>query len=262
MKISQLEYNIRRLIEPYPDKFSIAIAAGDERIVINADQPKKAASLIKIPLLIEAFRQIEIGILDPNELVYIDEHMKVGGAGVINQMTNSNIYSYINLLELMIIVSDNTAANIILDKIGIEQANHLAEQLNCMDTRLQRRFMDFHAQNMGYENRTTARDIQLFLQTITFENDFLDQQSRKSILRIMSNQQLSHKLGTYLPSDTDLHMYSKSGELSGVEHDAAIIKYRNRRIEAAILTDGWENNGVGSRHIAEIGKMLFEYITS
>ncbi len=259
---AQLEADIRTIISKTIDKFSIFIRTDDGTIAINAYEPRKAASLVKLPILIEAFRQLEADQFRADTLVYIEQDMKVGGAGVINYLTSSNVYSYKNLMELMIIISDNTAANIILDKVEMNQVNVLAKHLKCENTLIQRNFMDTVSQSAGFENYTSASDMCHFLTIIVNRGKTINDNSRSQILEILSNQQLEGKLASYLPFDSDVKLYHKSGELNGIEHDAAIFQYQNRRVEAVVMSEGLENNGIGKRHIADIGKLLIDYITS
>ncbi|MFB4168974.1 serine hydrolase [Virgibacillus sp. JSM 102003] len=258
----QLETGIRTIISNTIDKFSIFIHTDDGNIAINAYEPRKAASLVKLPILIEAFRQLESDLFRADTLVYIERDMKVGGAGVINYLTSSNVYSYKNLMELMIIISDNTAANIVLDKVKMDHVNILAKHLKCEHTTIQRKFMDSVSQSAGFENYTSAYDMYHFLTVIANHGKTINNSSRSQILEILSNQQLEGKLASYLPFDSDIKLYHKSGELNGVEHDAAIFEYQNKRLEAVVMSEGWENNGIGNRHIADIGKLLIDYITS
>ncbi|MGP4106270.1 serine hydrolase [Virgibacillus sp. L01] len=262
MNHAQLEAGIRTIISKTIDKFSIFIRTDDGTIAINAYEPRKAASLVKLPILIEAFRQLEADLFRADTLVYIEQDMKVGGAGVINHLTSSNVYSYKNLMELMIIISDNTAANLILDKIEMDQVNILAKHLKCEHTLIQRNFMDTVSQAAGFENYTSASDMCHFLTIIANRGKTINDNSRSQILEILSNQQLNGKLASYLPFDSNVKLYHKSGELNGVEHDAAILEYQNKRVEAVVMSEGWENNGIGKRHIADIGKLLIDYITS
>ncbi|MFD1037007.1 serine hydrolase [Virgibacillus byunsanensis] len=260
MNLTNLKSNILQLLDKRSAYFSIFIHTEEGDIAINANEPRKAASLIKIPILIESFHQIENHRLQPNTLVYIEDDMKVSGAGVIYYLTQSNIYSYQNLLELMITFSDNTAANIMLDKIGMNSINKRAKSLACTHTKMERFFMDQQSQKNGYENYTTAHDMVRFLSIITKSNSVINENSRNEILKILSNQQFNHKLPGYWKNDSKIQIYHKTGELPGVEHDAAIMTYKDRTIIAAILSEDSLNNSDNRNYIAEIGKQLANYI--
>ncbi|OZU89225.1 hypothetical protein CIL03_05765 [Virgibacillus indicus] len=261
MNFTQLDKAIQLLVSDVRQNFSIAIDTPDGHIRIDAAKKRKAASLAKIPILIEAIRLAEENKLSLEKLIFIEKAAMVGGSGVINYLTDSNIHSYQNLLELMIIVSDNTASNLLLDTVGMDNINKLAQILNCRETNMERKFMDQQAQQEGHENYTSAQDMITFLKLISENNDFLSGESRKQMLRILLNQQFKNKLAKNLKDKDQIKIYHKSGELHGVEHEAAIYNYKNKKMEVAILSEGWTRNGIGQEYIAEIGKLLINYFS-
>ncbi|GAA0606637.1 serine hydrolase [Virgibacillus siamensis] len=262
INFSELTSGISDLLQDSFSNFSIYITTDDGEIKINENVQRKAASLAKVPILLEAFRQIEKNNLQANQTVSIEDNMKVGGSGVITNLTGVKSLPYINLLELMIIVSDNTAANVVLDSVGIESVNQLSETLNCNNTVLQRRFMDAEASLHGNENWTSAADMITFLKMIGETNLLISAECRTSIFRILYQQQFRDKLAFYLPETSDVHIFHKSGELSGTEHEAAIFKFQGKQLYAVVLSEGWENNGDGKKIIAKLGKLLITYIQS
>ncbi|ASK61975.1 hypothetical protein CFK37_07285 [Virgibacillus phasianinus] len=258
MDFQLMEATIHELLKDIIDHFSIYIQTSDGDISINAFEPKRAASTIKLPILIEAFRQIEAGNLQPDTLVYIETDMKTGGAGVIDYLTNSNVYSYRNLLELMIIVSDNTAANIILDKIGMDTVNELAAAIGCNHTILSRKFMQL--KDPSLENYTSAQDMVKFLHLMEETDDLLSETSRNEIKQIMGHQQNNCKIAHYMNHDECIKVYHKTGELTGIEHDVALLTYQEQKVYLALLSENWQNNGTGRDYLAAIGKIVLQYL--
>ncbi|PAV31477.1 hypothetical protein CIL05_02145 [Virgibacillus profundi] len=260
MNLIQLENAIRDLIQNNKHNFSISIHTQEGNISINAAKQRKAASLAKISILLEAYRQIENNKLSLETPIYINKSAMVGGSGVLNYLTNSHVHSLQNLLELMIIVSDNTASNLLLEHVGMENINKLTEKTGCKQTIIKRKFMDLQAQMVGFENYTSSQDIATLLKIISKNNVYLSDKSRHQMLEILSNQQFKDKLAAYLTDDDKIEIYHKSGELQGIEHDAAIFKYHENTIEVAVLSEGWINNGEGKKYIAAIGKLLITYL--
>ncbi|GGB38074.1 serine hydrolase [Virgibacillus dakarensis] len=260
MSLSELEAAILNKIDETIDHFSILIKTKSGDIAINACESIRAASMIKIPILIEAYRQIERNLLDPETSVDIESEKKAGGAGVINYLTNVNGYSYQNLLELMIIVSDNTAANLLLEKIGVQHVNKFAAEIGLYHTKIGRKFMDQKAIEKGRDNYTCAYDMVQLLSLIAEPNKIVNDDSRKQMLRILYYQQFKQKLPAYLHEGDGIDFFHKTGELPGIEHDAAIISNKGDTIYAAILTQNWVNNGIGRDYIADIGRLLINYL--
>lgn len=260
MDFDQLYTAICNSTHHIKDKMSIFIRTQHGDIKINETKSRKAASVAKLFILTEAFRQVEKGILPLDEPTYIGNQSMVGGSGVISYITNPPAFTYRNLIELMVIVSDNTASNTLLDKVGWKNVNNLAMQIGCHESKINRYFMDNDAQANGQENYTSAQDMVILLKLFTEANDFITVTSQKQILHILLHQQFNDKLSRFQDQEGQVAFFHKTGELHRVEHDVAIIKYKNRKIEAAILTEGWEVNGSGQQYIAAIGALLNDYV--
>ncbi|CDQ38191.1 MULTISPECIES: serine hydrolase [Virgibacillus] len=260
MDFNELEWNIKQKLKPSMKYFSIYIETPDGIIAINEDKQMTAASLVKLPILLEGFRQLENNHLLEDKLVYIDKDEMVGGAGVINYVSKSHIYSYKNLMELMIIVSDNTAANLLLKLFGMAAINQFIKSIDCEQTLISRKFMDVEASENGKENYTSAKDMIKLFKLVSKTNHHLTDSSRRMILKILENQQFTHKLPSYLDKDKSIRFFHKTGEMPGVSHDAGIIKYETKTIHVAILSEGVAHNTVSERIIADIGHLLSKYI--
>jgi len=260
MKFSELKERIGQEIEDVTEKISVYIET-DEGVIANQETTKrKAASLIKVPILMEGYRQIENKEIHPDALVYIDQDMRVGGCGVISYLSSGHVGSIQNMLELMIIVSDNTATNVLLNRLQIDKVNKLARSIGCSETVIERMLMDKEAQSAGLDNYTSAKDMVLLLKTIFENNDLYRQESRLHMLEILANQQFRHKLPLYAEEKDGVKFYHKTGELEGVEHDAAIMEKKGRIIYAAVLAENLYPNARGQRHISSIGRLLMEYL--
>jgi beta-lactamase class A len=260
MNFSELKERITQEIEGVTENFSIYIETEEGSIAIHEAKKRRAASLIKIPILMEGYRQIENREIHPDTLVYIDENMRVGGSGVISYLTSGHIGSIQNMLELMIIVSDNTATNVLLDRLQIDKVNNLTKSINCTETIIERKLMDKHAQAAGLDNYTSAKDMVLLLKNIYEDNDLFSRKSQLHMLKILGNQQFSHKLPLYLGEQDGVIFFHKTGELEGVEHDAAIMEANGHKLYAAVLSEDIHPNAEGQKHISKIGRLLIEYI--
>ncbi|WP_249869412.1 serine hydrolase [Oceanobacillus saliphilus] len=262
MSLAQLESDLLSLISDSIENFSLSIHTDEGMINMNADMPRKAASLAKLFILAETYQQVENSSLSLNKLVYIDRKEMVGGSGVIQYLTNSHVYSYQNLVELMTIVSDNTASNILLETIGMDETNAFASRIGCKNTIVARKFMDYTAQINEIENVTTAKDIVRLLKLFSRTNAYFTEKSRREILEILGNQQFNSKLSSFQHNNPSIKIFHKTGELQGVEHDAAIIVANGKIMEVAVLTEGWKNNGTAQRYIAEIGRLLINHLVN
>src|SRR5690625_4290540 len=260
MNFTELKSHIEQEITGMSNRFSIYIETGEGSIASHESEKRRAASLIKLPILMEGFRQLQAGKVNKDSLVYIDNSMRVGGNGVISYLSNGHICSIQNLLELMIIVSDNTATNMLLDRLQIDLVNALANSVGCKDTVIERKLMDTTAKAAGLDNYTSAKDMVILLKTMYENNGLFSRKSQLHMLKILGNQQFTHKLPLYAEEKDGISIYNKTGELEGVEHDVAIIEAKGHALYAAVLSEGIHPNAEGQKHISNIGRYLMEYM--
>src|SRR5580704_12161192 len=118
--LDRLQSNIERLTRSVNAKWGIYLKCLEtgEEIAMNADDPMDTMSVIKIPLMAEAFRQIEEGKFALTDRIMLTDAAKRGGTGVIRSLDPGVNLTIKDLLTLMIIVSDNTATDLIYDKVG------------------------------------------------------------------------------------------------------------------------------------------------
>lgn len=248
-------------IKPAPP-VSVSIIVKTNNGIIRSKETKqmRSASIIKLFILASAYHLKEKGKLSLTDQIKLSSNDFVQGSGVISYLSDVKFLTYQQLLELMIIVSDNTASNYLIERLGIPEIQAFIESLGCQQTRLERKFMDIEAQKLGKENVTSALDVIRLFDIFTEKNNFLGEKSQQHILSILKNQQFNSKLTAYTEYNPLVTSYHKSGELKGVEHDAAIFLKDNKSFKVVVLTEGWENNGDGQAFIASFGKVLHRFL--
>ncbi|XXM72600.1 serine hydrolase [Lysinibacillus sphaericus] len=253
-----LKGQIHEMVEDVEGRISLHIELPAHTIQMHSDVPYSAASLIKLPILLEGFRQIQEGKLDPDEVIPVTQEDKVGGAGVLSHLSPHTKVTVHDLLTLMIIVSDNTASNLLIDRMGMDSVNGMCRLLGLEQTKLSRNLMDLEALESGVDNHISATDAVKCLKAMENE-DLFHLNSRESMIRILQNQQFYQKLPGSMDRDV-VFTANKTGELPGVEHDCAIIRYNQQTVFAAILIDELKDNSEGSGLIMKVGKCLNEYL--
>ncbi|MFC0414319.1 serine hydrolase [Cytobacillus solani] len=239
-------------------RVGLIIEAEDKRIEINSEGRFSSASLIKVPILVECFRQSGKGTLDLQQSIQIALVEKVGGAGVLQALSGNLKLKIIDLMTLMIIVSDNLATNLLIDLLGMDQINQGMKELNLHQTELNRKMMDFTALNNGVDNYTTASDMLTCLKEIC-QNKILSNESASKAKEIMENQQFNNKLSDQIDLDI-FKVANKTGELLGIEHDCAIIQYENRNVYAAVLIDQLTVPKDGRQTLSSIGQLISQFL--
>ena len=118
-------------------------------IKYNEEKNMLAASLIKLPILVECFKQIKDGSINKNEVFITKEEDKVPSCGALNYMQENLKVTLEDLYVLMIILSDNYATNILIDKLGIENINHTIKNICLKNTVLNSKMFDDEKSALG-----------------------------------------------------------------------------------------------------------------
>ncbi|WP_223588777.1 serine hydrolase [Neobacillus bataviensis] len=254
--MEQLKAKIEEELRSSSGRIGLAIEIEGESIYVNSEEVFQSASLIKLPILIEAFRQIEIGKLNENELVSITN--PAGGSGVLQAFSRDALLTIKDFMTLMITVSDNTATNLLIDKLGMANIYRSFEKMGLQHTALNRKMMDFEAIEQGFDNYTSPLDMMTCLKLVK-EGAFLAKQSREAALKILSYQQFQDRLPGMMELDK-VKVANKTGSLPHIEHDCAVITNNGKTAYAVVLMDQLDDVFAGKQKISRIGKHIFDYI--
>ena len=202
-------------------------ATGQE-VSFHADQPLEAASVIKIPVMVEAFRQKEAGLIDFDAPVAICREDKLPSCGALTYLHDGVTVSVGDLVTLMIILSDNTATNLLIDMLGQENINEEIDRLGLTGTRLNRKLFQPELSRKGIQNYVTASDMGKLLKGI-LAGEVVSAEASEKMLEILGNQRLNGKIPFYL-HDQGIKCAHKTGEDDGITHDVGIIFADSPRI--------------------------------
>jgi len=175
----------------------------------------RSASMIKVFILATAMEIVKDGNLSLDQPMTIDAYNKVGGAGILAGYATGTQLPMREVLRDMIIHSDNTATNMMIDLLGMDTINDYIKEKGYSDTILQRKMMDFN----GRENYTSAKDLGTFfmnLYNLQVVNSTYDQ----LMLEIFKDQHDTECLNTACPDKVIAH---KTGALAGNFSDGGII---------------------------------------
>ena len=193
-------------------------------LMLNENMPMLAASVIKIPVMVEAFRQFESGKLSPEESHKLTDAEKMPSCGALNRMHAGLEVTMRDLVELMIILSDNTATNILIDRLGIQHVNETMAGLGLKQTVLRRKLFDMEGKAKGLENTVGARDIGLLLEKM-YRGELVSEAASAQMLEILKSQKLNGKMPFYL-HERGIPIAHKTGEDDGITHDVGIVYTR------------------------------------
>jgi beta-lactamase class A len=182
------------------------------------DEVFPAASVIKLPLVMTLYADAARGLLDLEERVAVGD--RVDGTGVLRHLRDVERLSLRDLAMLAIIVSDNTATNRLIERIGADRVGERLREWGCPKTRLARKMYDFDAAKRGNENVMTAREaVSLLLRLQRGECE--DRPTSDAVLAVLEQCQDRTMLLRYLPDDAKVP--HKTGTLYGSRNDAAIV---------------------------------------
>lgn len=187
----------------------------------QADLPLIAASVIKLPMMVEAFRQFEAGDLSPDLPVTVHAADKVPSCGVLTYLHDGLTVSAFDLVTLSIIVSDNTATNLLMDLLGMDRVNAMLDAQGMPVTRLRRKLFDRRAASRGLQNTITAAEIGGLLEKL-YLGGIVSPAACRGMLDILKSQQLGSNKMPFRFAES-IAIAHKTGEDSGITHDVGIV---------------------------------------
>ena len=226
--------------------------------LINENEVFPQASSIKIALLFEVFKQAEEGKLRLEEFVDLEPRKKVAGSGVLFYMGNPRLsLSIRDLCVLMIVLSDNTATNLLIEKAGLEAVNRRVDALGLTKTRLRRKMMDLTAAAEGRENVSTPAEMMALLEKVQ-SGQVLKEPYRRELIDILAIPKES-PLHAGIPED--VAVAEKPGELEAVRCDSGIVLLKDRPYIICVMTTYLKNDADGNPAIAAVAKLVYEHFS-
>ena len=207
------------------------------------------ASTIKLAVVYELFKQAEEGKIRLDEMVPLDRSKAVGGTGVLAELGTPTL-SIRDYATLMVVLSDNTATNVLIDRLALDNINRRLRSVGLAETRLRRRMMDTDAARRGEENVSSPAEIVHLL-------DIIRKEQPDAIALLKRPKQSRLRRG--LPERVDAA--DKPGELEGVRVDAGVVFARNRPYILCVMTTFLKNEADGERAIEEISRTAYEYFS-
>ena len=253
-EIKELQQQIEELTQPYGSSVSVCIidASNGNYCQVNSDKAFVSASMIKLAVLCEYMHAVDNGQLDPADRVTLKNMKVVGGTGLIQTERHAS-YTYDELCRYMIMYSDNTATNALINKLGQDSVNELVQTLGCKNTSLNRQLM---ALNTNTENWISARDAATILYKIKNGTASSSTICAKA-LEYLSKQTDNEGMAEGISSGAFAH---KTGSLRSMRHDGGIVLGRHSYVIVALCDIGAGNANRLMKEIAQKADAYFSQL--
>jgi len=264
-----LEERIVGLIDSEKGEFAVAyknLNTG-ETILINENEEFHAASTMKTPVMIEAFKKNHEGLISLDDSILIKNEFKSIVDGSIFKLSSfddsdkksyEKIGSYLTLKELiydMITISSNFATNLVIDYIGTKEINNTMRSLGANNINVLRGVEDIKAFNNDMNNTTTALDLLKIYEKLA-EGNIINLEVSKEMVDILSNQKYDDIIPKYLPKS--VRVAHKDGWINGVRHDSGIIfASDNKKYILVLLSKNLEDEIRGADLLAKVSLEIY-----
>ena len=253
----KLDARVGEMVQRFDGVMGVAVVdLTDGRAILkNADHIFPTASSIKIAILLELYHQDQearagarakvklddVYNFDPKELVEFSQIM-AGLTPGVTRVTNRD------LAQFMVAVSDNTAANILIDRVGKDNVNAMLRGLGLTKTMLRREMMDFAAALRGEENVSTPQEMAQLLAAI-YKGKLLNKELSQQLIK-----QLSTLKESYIPHDLPggVQVANKPGNLQNVRTDSGIVFVKDRPFAMSVMTSNARDERAAERAISQI----------
>jgi beta-lactamase class A len=220
----------------------------------NGDRLFRAASTIKIAVMIEIFRQVEAGAIARDQIVPLRDSDRVMGSGVLLGLHTGLNLTVDDLLYLMISISDNSATNMLVDLVGLDAINRTLAELGIIQSQMRRRMLGRTPGEGEPENWIIPRDFAVMVAAIV--NDTAASPASCAAMRdLLATQQNLDRIARHLPEGT--RWGSKTGSLPGVVNDAGFVTTDRGTIVIAVYTEGLDE-AAGEAAIGDIARAAWQ----
>jgi len=221
-----------------------------QKSLLHPDEVFPQASSIKIAVLAELYHQAQTGKLKLTDLYTVQSSDLVSDSYIMGGLTPGiTKITLRDLATMMVAVSDNSATNVLIDHVGMENVNELLDSLGLAHTRLRRKMMDLKAAGEGRENVFTPREMMILLESL-YRGKVLNKEMTDDFFKVLSTV----KKDSFIPRDLpeDLKIANKHGELEGVRNDSGVVFLQNRPYVICAMTTYLRRERDGEEAISRI----------
>ena len=216
----------------------------------NESELKTSAGCMKLMLAVVFLKKVEDGAFSLDELVPIKDSDKKAGSGILGDFIERT-YTLRELVSSMLVIGDNTAANKLMNLIGVDQINALFKGLGLINTTI--------SNTPGSEgNKTTAEDMATTIKAL-YKKSYLNEKHSDYIVDLI-RRRVKSKIAFYLPNEKRVQFASKTGDGVGIENEVALINTESGNFIFSIMSNDLPNSVYGMISLAKAGMMIWNNI--
>jgi beta-lactamase class A len=242
-RIERIDDQVKTLVNAFKGKVSLFAKNLDtgETYALNADERVRTASTIKIAVMIEAYARVAAGKLKWTDELILTKEKKVGGSGILNELSDNLHLTLRDAVNLMMILSDNTATNLVLDVLTTDAVNARMESLGIKNIKIMRKVFSGGESAAGKdpENKkyglgmATPREMVLVMEKLE-RGEVISPAASKEMIELMKREQGRNAIGRSL---WEVPVASKYGALDRLRSSVAIFYTKQGKIALAISCD-------------------------
>jgi beta-lactamase class A len=238
----------------------------------NADRPFHAASTMKVPVMIEVFRQVENGRFSLDDSLKVANNFSsiVDGSPyvlTVDDDSDQEVYGQVDrsvsirwLVERMVTTSSNLATNILIDFVTADSVQATIERIGTTTMKVYRGVEDLKAFRKGLNNTATANDLAILLEALA-TGSAVGPEADREMVDVLSRQEFNNIIPAGLPKGT--RVAHKTGSITEVHHDAAIVYPDNRKpYILVVLTEGVADPDLSAKIGAEISASVYSELVA
>ena len=270
--IASLDSRVRSLIAASGAEVAVAFRTldGSAELLIDADKSFHAASTMKVPVMIELFRQADAGTLKLDDTMVVRNEFRSivdGSPYKLSEGDDSDLEVYANigkpmtlraLNEAMITVSSNFAANILIEKVGAENVRGTVKKLGGDGMVVLRGVEDQKAFDKGMNNATTALGLLVLLEKLG-RGQAITARADAEMVAVLKRQTFNNAIPAGLPPGTVVA--HKTGTITRIHHDAGIV-FGPKPYVLVVLVRGLQDQKVSAPLIASISRAVWEHVAT
>jgi len=247
----KLESTIHEVDQNLDGVMGVAIEdlTSSDHFFLRENEVFAQASSIKIAVLAELYRQAQQGKLKLTDLYTVRAADLVADSDIMSGLTPGITRVTLRDLATMVVaVSDNSAANVLIDRVGMDNVNAMLDSLGLAHTHLRRKMMDLQAAKEGRENISTPQEMALLLRAL-YEGKVLNKELTADFFKVLSTGKDS-----WIPRDlpADVRVANKPGSLEGVRNDSGIVLLEGRPYVICVMTAFLRDERDGEEAISKI----------